>query len=444
VSETVYRTYLFLVQLVAFLPIGTNQGILHILWTILTGKLLNSRGAIFPALKETRLNDQQCRRAEAALRDGKVKIDRLIEQLTRMVKQEQKSDYLTLGNWNPLLIDWVGFYRPHLKGCVSKHFASVAGKALPAIELGMIARCLTIGNRRIPLLCGLNRSGKTLPLLSAARALMQKNDVLVADRQVKISHIEQTNISHFVIRGAVDFTAHEKDVVPKGGPGRRPTMGRIVRPLARTYKDKVIEATAPHREESFIYQGRILTALWFENLVLSGSSLCFHCVVIRDPKYKSPLVLLTSLHESARIIFGLYRSRWKIEQIPQTGKQLLGGHRSFVHADESRYRLPELCLLSASVCLYLSATSKAIATGFWDRHPKPTPGRFRRVLSDALLPEKDTIASELPTLSDFSGKVRKMLGRIRVKRSVFGHLPLGAVAHTRQKNQQPRTSVTGN
>ena len=176
--------------------------------------------------------------------------------------------------------------------------------------------------------------------------------------------------------------------------------------------------------------------------------------MIRDPKYKNPWLLLTDLSEPAEIIFALYRSLWKIEQLPQTGKQIaqsclsnfriLGGHRSFVHSDESRYRLPEMCLLAASACLYLSATSKVIATGFWDKHPKPTPGRFRRALSNASLPDIGEIRDELRILPDFSGKVDKMLGRVRSKRSVFEHLPVGAMAHRRQKKQKEKPSLTGN
>lgn len=177
---------------------------------------------------------------------------------------------------------------------------------------------------------------------------------------------------------------------------------------------------------------------------MSCGRLCFRCVVIRDPKYKNPWVLLTDLSEPAEIIFGLYRSRWKIEQLPQTGKQLLGGHRSFVHGDESRYRLPELCLVAASICLYLSATSKAVATGFWDKHPKATPGRYRRALSDAPLPNIQGITDELVDLSCFDGKEDKSLGRVRAKRSVWGHLPTGTTAHRRTKGQYATASLTGN
>lgn len=308
----------------------------------------------------------------------------------------------------------------------------------------MVARCLRVGERRIPALCGLIRSGETLPLLRVARTGMQNEDVLVADRQVKISHLEAEGITRFVIRGAVDFTARERAIPKALGRGRKPTQGHLVRPLSRTYKGNVIAATPAHREESFAYQGRTLSAFWFDDLILTGGSLCFRCVVIRDPKYRNPWVLLTDLSESAETIFMLYRSRWKIEQIPQTGKQLLGGHRSFVHGDASRYRLPELCLVAASVALYLSATSKAVATGFWDRHPKPTPGRYRRALSNASLPDMKEITGELMDLSRFGGKEDKSLSRVRVKRSVWGHLPVGVTGHRREKRQDKHPALTGN
>ena len=69
--KPVYRTASFLCQLVACLPIGTSLGIVHLLWAVLSGGLLPSRGAVFPALTQTGLSDTETRRAEAALREGK-------------------------------------------------------------------------------------------------------------------------------------------------------------------------------------------------------------------------------------------------------------------------------------------------------------------------------------------------------------------------------------
>jgi len=403
-----------------------------------------SRGAIFPALQEAGLDASQARRAEAALREGKWILSRLLVRLEKMVTKEHKANRLTVAGWNPLLIDWVGFYRPHLKGCTTKHFTATAGKALPAIELGMIARPMTVGERKFPLLCGQTRDGQTLSLLQAARSKQQKGDVLIADRQVKISHLHKAGIQNFVIRAAVDFTAREKNPPTKTGRGRRPTKGQIVRPLARHYRGETIAATKPHREEGFVRQGRRISCHWFEDLVIADCDFVFRCVVIVDPKYKAPWLLLTDLRESGETIFRLYQSRWKIEQLPQTGKQLLGGHRSFVHGDESRFRLPELCLLAASLCLYLSATTEAVATGFWDRNPKPTPGRYRRVLAGAMLPDIERDGRKYRELADYDANVEKMLTRVRPKRSVFDHLPLGILAHRRHSKQHRAVSLTGN
>ena len=138
--STVYQTALLICQLCHTLPIGTNLGIVYLLWTIITGKLLNSRGSLFPALKEAGFTDKQARQSEASLREGKFNIDRLVYEHNKIIKSHDKSKQISINGHTPLLLDWVGFYRPDLKGCTSKHFQSAAGKALPAIELGMVAR----------------------------------------------------------------------------------------------------------------------------------------------------------------------------------------------------------------------------------------------------------------------------------------------------------------
>jgi len=38
-------------------------------------------------------------------------------------------------------------------------------------------------------------------------------------------------------------------------------------------------------------------------------------------------------------------------------------------------------LLAGAIATYQAATLPAVPTGFWDRQPKPTPGRLRRLLS---------------------------------------------------------------
>ena len=428
----VYRTATFLCQLVARLPIGTNLGIAHLLWALLAGYLLPSRGAIFPALSHAGTNDKETRQAEAALREGKWDIESLLRRFRWLVHQEHHARRVGMAGWRPLLIDWVGFFRPRLAGCSSKHYDSVAGKALPAIELGMVATVAQVRGRTIPLLVKLNRSGDTLSLLQLARVRQGSRDVLVADRQVKMSHIEGAVVRHFVVRAQQNLSARRSEIASQepGKRGRKPTRGEIVRPLARQYRERILAATPADREENFVEDGRPMEAKWFDKIVVAGSNLVVSCLVIKDPRYKNEWILLTDLRRaSAATVYALYRSRWKIEQLPLTGKQMLGGHRSFVHAATSRYRLPEICLLCASLSLYLSATCEAVATGFWDRHPQRTPGRYRRVLSRAKLPQ----FRELAVGYD----------RVREKHSIHEHLLKGIAGHCRQAKRETSHSVTG-
>src|SRR5207244_4099554 len=68
--EAVYRTMNLLCPLVAAVPLGTNLGLLHLLWMLVSGRLLGSRGALFSGLSECGLTAPATRRAWAALGQG--------------------------------------------------------------------------------------------------------------------------------------------------------------------------------------------------------------------------------------------------------------------------------------------------------------------------------------------------------------------------------------
>lgn len=268
----VYRTAAFLSQLVQKLPIGTNLALAQLLFTLLAGHLLQSRGALFPALTAAGLDKGQTCRAVAALREGTWSAQALLERLHLLLRQERKAQPVRIENWRPLLLDWVGFFRPRLSDCTSKHFDSRAGKALPAIELGMVAPLLQVGKRKFPCLRTLIRGGDTLALLQAARQKQARDEVIIIDRQAKIPHLHAAGVARFVTRGAINLVAYRKDppIQPASKRGRKPTRGERVRPLTRRYKGKILPATAPDRIEEFIYQGRTLTCHCFDDLVVAA------------------------------------------------------------------------------------------------------------------------------------------------------------------------------
>jgi len=45
---------------------------------------------------------------------------------------------LQVGGYQIEALDTVGFFPPRLKGCATQHYQSLAGKALPAIGIGLM------------------------------------------------------------------------------------------------------------------------------------------------------------------------------------------------------------------------------------------------------------------------------------------------------------------
>lgn len=66
----VYRIIEVLSVIVMDLPIGTSWAVFQLLWTVLSGRLLESRSGIIPALAACGLKTEAIRRAWAALAYG--------------------------------------------------------------------------------------------------------------------------------------------------------------------------------------------------------------------------------------------------------------------------------------------------------------------------------------------------------------------------------------
>ena len=62
------------------LSIGTNLALLHLLWAMVSGAFLSSRGAVYTALKLSGRSDKEARRSGNALRTGQWQIGELISR----------------------------------------------------------------------------------------------------------------------------------------------------------------------------------------------------------------------------------------------------------------------------------------------------------------------------------------------------------------------------
>jgi hypothetical protein len=427
-STLVDRISLLLGALLADVPVGTNLGLFWLLWALLSGRFLLSRGAVFPALADGGLSADAVRRSGAALAYGRWAIQSLVRAWHQVVEQEGRWHAHGYEGFHPVACDLVGFFRPRLSGCLGKHYQSGADKALPAIVLAVVAAVGSVGKVRLPLVRLLlraepsDRSEAALQrrALTQAGATLHADEVLVVDAGFGVAALLPGGVPRFVARVARNFTARRNVLPAYTGRGRRPGYGERVRPLPRIHKGRTIAASPPDATTQWVVAGRTIQAQVWENLVLSTAkpgAPTFRCAVIHDPRYQEPWVLVTNLPVSAYALWCLYRDRWPVEQLPLAAKQMLGAHRAFVFGDESRHRLPELALLAGNVLAYAAATAAAVATGFWDRCCRPTCGRLRRVLLRV----------------DFS-KIPLPEGPLRKKASVTEHLPKGVQGHRRRKS----------
>ena len=412
------------------LPIGTNLALLHVLWALVSGQLLKSRGALFPALQAIGLRDAAVRRAWAAFRYGSWTIGEMLTAWQAYVQEKMDWEVHRYEGYRPKAIDLTAFWRPTLKNVLSKHYHSQAGKALPAIVLGLVGWVGHLGTQRLLLPTAIVRvdpddpSEKTLQerVLRQVAATMEDDEVAVLDAGFKIAQLQAAGLTHYVVRLAKNFTARRNVPAPYKGRGRHPEYGEMVRPLERSYRDNLIEATPPDwTTEWEVDEDMVIHVEVWEDLVLNDqkanpANQTFRVMAFHDPRYVDPLLVAVSLPLQPVSVLGIYHDRWPVEGPPLVAKQMLGAHRQFVSAPESCQRFPELALLAGSILAFLAASLPAIPTGFWDRNPQPTPGRLRRALIDLPFPE----TCPLPA-------------RFRVKRSVTDHLRTGFLARKRLK-----------
>jgi hypothetical protein len=371
---TVYRVATVLCALVRGVPLGTNLGLVLLLWMLLTGRLLASRGAVLPGLSALGLPPAVVRRSWAALGQGAWTADRLLANWQGWVEREGAWQPHTVGGYHPVAGDTTGFWRPQLVGCPTQHYSAAAGKARPAIALGILARIGSVDGQRlgVPRVLVRAPTGEPSPrahdraLVQQAVAVLTAAEVLVVDRAFGVA-------------------------------------------LARRRQGKLLAATPPDAVTTWEEDGRVLRAEQWTDLVLPDAAPGaprFQVVAVHDPRYRTPLLVATPLPLALREVRELYRDRWPVEQLPLSAKQLLGAARQFVSAPETCQRLPELALIAGAVLSYLAATQEAVPTGFWDRRPRRTPGRLRRLLADAPFPwnypwpahvrEKAAVTAHLP------------------------------------------------
>ncbi len=294
--------------IVETVPVGTNLALIHLMWSILNGSFLGSRGAIFPALQESGFDPEEIRRSWQAMRYGAWCIDDLLQSWRDYVKEQGEWQAHKYEGYRPLAVDLTAFWRLRLKGWMGKYFNGLANRMVNGIGFALVVEVGQLAGQRLPLLRKILRaessdlSQKQLKLkaLSWVGENLDPKEVLVFDAGAQISELQSASVKRYVLRLACNCTARRNYLPEYSGRGRKPQYGQRVRPLPRQRKGQTLAATEPDFETSFELDGRAIRVHSWSNLVLSDvkvepSAETFSIWVFFDPLYTDPLVLGTNL-----------------------------------------------------------------------------------------------------------------------------------------------------
>lgn len=385
-STASVKTIQIMSQIVNELPVGTNLALLHLMWAMVNGAFLESRGAIHGALTAAGFDDEEVSRGWQALRSGVWSIEEMIKRWREIVLNEGQGQVRSFEGYKPIGVDTTNFRRPRLKKGGGKFYHHLMQRAVTGIGVGVVTEVGQVAGHRIPLLRQIiappsgaeNDKGLKQYALQRVARTLAADEVIIHDAGAKISDMHECQVPRFVIRMAANCTACRNVLPEPKKRGRRPEYGAIIRPLARTWKERTIAATLPDNRQHVRFEGRRIKVLSWQDVVCSDQKVnpdnkTFDLFVFIDPLYENPMILATNIKASPHTILSLYIDRWPVEQPPQTTKQTLGLQRQFVSHPVSCKRLPHLGLLVGNILTYLATVLPPIPTGFWDRHPKKRP-----------------------------------------------------------------------
>ena len=159
-SIAITQTIHVLQLIMQTVPMGTNLALLQLMWTILNGSFLHSRGAIFPALTANGFSPEESRRIWGAFRHGVWRINECIDQWRTYVLAEGQWFSHRYEGYCPVAVDWTAIWRFKLKGWSGKLFNGLLGRAVHGVGFGLICQVGQVDGQRIPLLRQIIRSSQ--------------------------------------------------------------------------------------------------------------------------------------------------------------------------------------------------------------------------------------------------------------------------------------------
>ena len=135
-SSLLSRLNSILSCVMAGVPIGPNLGRCPLRWRLLSGRLLQRRGAVLPGVAAFGRSAAAVRRAWAALAYGRWHLAGLLSAWHQRGQDDGLWPAHRQGGSRPVACDLVGCWRPRWQSCPTQPSCAQAGQALPALSCG--------------------------------------------------------------------------------------------------------------------------------------------------------------------------------------------------------------------------------------------------------------------------------------------------------------------
>ena len=370
-------------------------------------RLFEQPGCGVSALLALGLSAAQIRRSSQAMRTGVWSSDELVLRWQAWVAAHSSWRPDTYEGYQPLAVDITAFWRPRLQGWLGKFFYRVApGRQRHWFRVGgpswpQRRPTLAAAQADHPRRAGYaHREPVQGPGAQAGWERVAAHEVVVHDAGATLADMQTAQVARYVVRLDRNCTARRNVLPSRSGRQGRPTeYGAHVRPLARSYKAHQLAATPPDVMTQFIHAGRSIQVEGWRNVVRSDQKVAaanalLTIWVYHDPLYQDPLVLGTNLTAQAATIFQCIRP--------------LAGRRSATGVQAVTGPAPPVCNCGRGTFPPAGTGPPGgehpgafggglarTATGFWDRQPRRTPGRLRRVLGQAGFPKEYPLAGRI-------------------------------------------------
>ncbi|MEM7134883.1 MAG: hypothetical protein AAF702_51975 [Chloroflexota bacterium] len=139
-------------RVVQDVAVGTNLGLAHMMWALMNGSFLGSRGAIFPALQASGFTEEESRQSWSGMRYGSWESEDLLKPLGEYTQERGEWEVHKYEGYEPVAVDWTTFWRPKLEGWPGHYYHGFSGKAEKGVGFGLIGKVGQIGEQRIGLL----------------------------------------------------------------------------------------------------------------------------------------------------------------------------------------------------------------------------------------------------------------------------------------------------